>query len=187
MKTIPVADTLSIENYQVGQKVVLMDANLRGTLVSLGRRAVIELEDGLTIEAAYGEFVITQAEELSSLEHTAVSRRAHKPASKKSSTAAHSQLPEKQTGPKQISVDLHIEKIPGGKQIPHGHQLQFQMETFRSVLRRHISHRGLRIACIHGVGDGILKAAIRKELDEVYALRCTYTLGDPAVTYITIR
>ena len=31
------------------------------------------------------------------------------------------------------------------------------------------------------------KAAIRKELDEVLALRCTYSVGDPAVTVVTIR
>ena len=33
----------------------------------------------------------------------------------------------------------------------------------------------------------ILKAAIRKELDEVLALRCSYSVGDPAVTVVTIR
>ena len=42
-------------------------------------------------------------------------------------------------------------------------------------------------ATIHGIGDGILKAAIRKELDEVLALRCSYSIGDPAVTIVTIK
>ena len=40
---------------------------------------------------------------------------------------------------------------------------------------------------IHGIGDGILKAAIRKELDEVLALRCSYCVGDPAVTIVYIK
>ena len=45
----------------------------------------------------------------------------------------------------------------------------------------------MKICFIHGVGDGILKAALRRELDEVLALRCSYTVGDPAVTTVTIR
>jgi hypothetical protein len=61
------------------------------------------------------------------------------------------------------------------------------MDTFRRVIRENMSHRGMKISFIHGVGDGILKSAIRKELDEVLALRCTYSIGDPAVTVVTIR
>lgn len=48
-------------------------------------------------------------------------------------------------------------------------------------------HRGMKICFIHGIGDGILKAAIRKELDEALALRCSYSVGDPAVTIVSIR
>lgn len=86
-----------------------------------------------------------------------------------------------------LTIDLHIEAIPGGNGIPKGQQLQFQLETFRKVIRENISHRGMKISFIHGIGDGILKAAIRKELDEVLALRCSYSVGDPAVTVVTIR
>ena len=48
-------------------------------------------------------------------------------------------------------------------------------------------HRGMTITFIHGIGDGILKAALRKELDEVLALRCSYNVGDPAVTVVSIK
>ena len=68
-----------------------------------------------------------------------------------------------------------------------GQQLQFQLETFRKVIRQSLSHKGMTITFIHGIGDGILKAAIRKELDEVLALRCSYSVGDPAVTIVTIK
>lgn len=50
-----------------------------------------------------------------------------------------------------------------------------------------VSGRGMKITLIHGIGDGILKAAIRKELDEVLTLRCSYSVGDPAVKIVTIR
>ena len=45
----------------------------------------------------------------------------------------------------------------------------------------------MKITFVHGIGDGILKAAIRKNLDKILALRCSYSVGDPAVTVVSIR
>jgi hypothetical protein len=163
---------------QVGQKVVLMDSDLRGKIVSLGRTVWIELEDGLKIKAAYGEFAVTDDGEITALKQSKVKHK-KTPASSK----ANLSKPNSNT----LEVDLHIEAIPGGRNVPKGQQLEFQMETFRKVVRDNARHRGRTITFIHGIGDGILKAAIRKELDEVHALRCSYSVGDPAVTVVTIR
>ncbi len=165
---------------KIGQSVVLMDSDLRGKIVFLGRKACIELEDGLRIEAAYSEFAVTSLSELSSLKETRV--KAKKTDIRQSDSSVR---PTSHSGG--ISVDLHIEAIPGGRNIPEGQRLEFQLNTFRKVIRRNLSHKGLMITFIHGIGDGILKAAIRKELDEVFALRCSYAVGDPAVTIVTIR
>ena len=86
-----------------------------------------------------------------------------------------------------MTVDLHIERIPGNEGIPEWAALEFQMNYFRQVLRKNLKHRGRRIVFIHGVGDGTLAAAIRKELDEVFAVSCTYTFGPMGVTNVTIR
>ena len=163
---------------KVGMKVVLMDSDLRGTIVSLGRTVGIELEDGLTIQAAYGEFAVTEDHEIHALKHSKVKVKKISAPSRQASVA-----PSAST----LSVDLHIEAIPGGRNVSKGQQLQFQMDTFRRIVRENLSHRGMKINFIHGVGDGILKAAIRKELDEVLALRCSYSVGDPAVTVVTIK
>ena len=163
---------------QVGQKVVLMDSDLRGKIVSLGRTVWIELEDGLKIKAAYGELAVTDDGEITALKQSKVKHK-KTPASSK----ANLSKPNSNT----LEVDLHIEALPGGRNIPKGQQLDFQMETFRRVIRENAPHRGRTITFIHGVGDGILKAAIRKELDEVLALRCSYSVGDPAVTVVTIK
>ena len=163
---------------KVGMKVVLMDSDLRGTIVSLGRTVGIELEDGLTIQAAYGEFAVTEDHEIHALKHSKVKVKKTSAPSRQASVA-----PSAST----LSVDLHIEAIPGGRNVSKGQQLQFQMDTFRRIVRENLSHRGMKINFIHGVGDGILKAAIRKELDEVLALRCSYSVGDPAVTVVTIK
>ena len=160
----------------IGQSVVLMDSDLRGKIVSIGRTVLIELEDGLTIEAAYGEFAVTDATELKALKSSKVK-------AKKTTRSASNKKPASGI----LEVDLHIEAIPGGSNVPKGQQLQFQMDTFKRIIRENLSHKGMKISFIHGIGDGILKAAIRKELDEVVALRCTYSVGDPAVTVVTIR
>ena len=60
-------------------------------------------------------------------------------------------------------------------------------EEDRQVLRKNLKHRGRRLIFIHGVGDGTLAAALRKELDEVFALSCTYTYSTPGITNVTIR
>ena len=163
---------------KVGQSIVLMDSNLRGKIIGIGKTVRIELEDGLVIESGYGEFAVTDKAEIASLKDSKVKRRQTSNATKRS-------VPVNPDG--SLTVDLHIEAIPGGTSVPKGQQLQFQMDTFRRIIRDNANRRGMKITFIHGIGDGILKAAIRKELDEVLALRCSYSVGDPAVTIVSIR
>ena len=165
----------SVKGLKVGQCVVLMDSNLRGKIVRLSKTVRIELEDGLIIESAFGEFAVTDKTEIASLKEAKVMAKKTSIASKLAKSAGS------------LTVDLHIEAIPGGTSVPKGLQLQFQMDTFRKVIRENISHRGRKITFIHGIGDGILKAAIRKELNEVLALRCSYAVGDPAITVVSIK
>ena len=168
---------VSDDGLKVGQSVVLMDSDLRGKIISLGRSVKIELEDGLIIDAAYGEFAVTRDHEVSALMQTSVKHK----------QITSSKKPAVLSGSDALVVDLHIEAIPGGRTTPKGQQFQFQMDTFRRVIRENQHHRGMTITFIHGIGDGILKAAIRKELDEVLALRCSYCVGDPAITVVTIK
>ena len=142
---------------KVGQRVVMMDSDLRGKIVSLGRRVCIELEDGLIIEASYGEFAVTDNAEIEALK------------SSKAKLKPGLITPQSHYKPAKgiLEVDLHIEAIPGGNSIPKDLRLQFQMDTFKRIIHENIPHKGLKISFIHGIGDGILKTAIRKELDEV--------------------
>ena len=178
--TSPVAQKTkgSDKGLMTGQSVVLMDSNLRGKIIGLGKTVSIELEDGLVIESAYGEFAVTDKAEIASLKETKVK-------AKKTGTGPKRSTPINPDG--SLTIDLHIEAIPGGTSVPKGQQLQFQMDTFRRIIRENVNRRGMKITFIHGIGDGILKTAIRKELDEVLALRCSYSVGDPAVTIVSIR
>ena len=168
---------VSEEGLKIGQSVILMDSDLRGKIVSLGKTVKIELEYGLTINAAYGEFAVTDEHEVSALKQATVKTKKTTPAKKQAFLNVSNA----------IVIDLHIEAIPGGRNIPKGQQLQFQIDTFRRVIRENQHHRGMTITFIHGIGDGILKAALRTELDEVLALRCSYNVGDPAVTVVSIK
>lgn len=167
------------EGLKVGQDVVMMDSDYRGKIIGLGRTVRIELEDGLVIESEYGGFAVTEKSEIASLRETRVkrNRKSEAPLCSRSTVSYDTAL----------TVDLHIEALPGGRNIPKGQQLQFQMDSFRRIIRTNLQHKGMKITFIHGVGDGILKNAIRKELDEILALRCSYSVGDPAVTVVSIR
>ena len=57
---------------KVGQCVVLMGSNLRGKIVGLSKTVRIELEDGLIIESAFGEFAVTDKAEIASLKEAKV-------------------------------------------------------------------------------------------------------------------
>ena len=171
---------------KVGQSVVLMDSSLRGKIAAIGKTVKIELEDGLVIDAAYGEFAVTDDNEINSLKEakTKGSKAGCGCGSSKSGSHTDAFRPSPNGT---LTVDLHIEALPGGRNVPKGQQLHFQLDTFRRIIRTNISRKGLKITFIHGLGDGTLKSAIRKELDEVLPLHCTYTVGDPAVTIVTIR
>ena len=60
---------------KVGQTVVLMDSYLRGKIISLGKTVKIVLEDGLEIQAAYGEFAVTNHAELSALKQSKIKHK----------------------------------------------------------------------------------------------------------------
>ena len=161
-----------------GQKVRMMDTNDTATIVGFGKD-FYELElDGLTIRAVRNEFIPINPEEDRKLRSAVPSRSSKKP----------SDEPLRSEDPlSDLTVDLHIERIPGSDGIPEWAALDFQMNYFRQVLRQNLKHKGKRIVFIHGVGDGILAQAIREELDEVFALSCSYTFGPMGATNVTIR
>ena len=165
------------EGLVMGQKVRMMDTNDTATITGFGK-GFYELElDGLTIRAVRSEFIPVDPDDDRKLRASIPLRV------KKQEDGIEFQ--EDTTG--DLTVDLHIERIPGNEGIPEWAALEFQMNYFRQVLRKNLKHRGRRIVFIHGVGDGTLAAAIRKELDEVYAISCSYTFGPMGVTNVTIR
>jgi len=165
------------EDLAKGQKVRMMDSSNVATIVGFGKD-FYELEmDGLVFRAGKGDFYPINPEEDRKLRSTISSKPA-----KPMEEPLHSEDPLSD-----LTVDLHIERIPGSDGIPEWAALDFQMNYFRQILRQNLKHKGKRIVFIHGVGDGILALAIRKELDEVFALSCSYTYGPMGATNVTIK
>lgn len=64
-----------------------------------------------------------------------------------------------------IEVDLHIEElVETTTGMSNADILDYQLETFRRVLRENQTRHGQRLIFIHGKGDGTLRAALAREL-----------------------
>lgn len=165
------------EGLAKGQKVRMMDTSDTAILVGFGK-GYYELElDGLVIRALRSEFIPIDPEEDRKLRSSIQNRRIK---DEDEPLAPEDPLAD-------LTVDLHIERLPGSDGIPEWAALEYQMDYFRQILRKNLKHKGKRIIFIHGIGDGVLSAAIRKELDETFAVSCTYTFGPMGTTNVTIR
>lgn len=162
---------------QPGMHVTLMDSNDRGVIRHVRKDCVeIELDYGFVVPVGFHDFVVNDAEEDRKLRQSVGSSKAKPVAEDK--PAFHGRANE---------IDLHIEALPGGLGIAKGQELPYQLEYFRSTLRAQLKHRGSRIIFVHGVGDGILKSAIREELDTVYAISCSWNPYGDGATAVTIK
>ncbi|MBQ0044782.1 MAG: Smr/MutS family protein [Bacteroidales bacterium] len=160
-----------------GCTVTLMDSNDRGILRHVHKDHVDIEIDGLIFTAGLNDFIVNDPNEDRELMRRAGSAKPVKEKPKKAVAAV----------PSEITLDLHIERIPGGFDAPKGFELPFQMEYFRRIIRQNLKYRGIRIIVVHGVGDGILRDAVRKEIDEVFAVSCTWSPGTAGVTVVTVR
>lgn len=159
-----------------GQKVRMMDSNETAVIVDFGKDDYVLNWDGIMIRATRSEFYPVRPEEERMLRTLP------------SGNTKAVEDPVRAEDPlADVTVDLHLERIPGSAGIPEWAALDYQMDYFRRILRKNLKYKGKRIIFIHGVGDGVLAKALRKELDEVFALSCSYTPGSMGITNVTIR
>ena len=162
---------------QPGMKVTLMDSNDRGVIKHVRKDCVeIELDYGFVVPVGFHDFIVNVADEDRKLRQSVGSSKS-KPAVKEKPEFSN----------KAVEIDLHIEALPGGLGVAKGQELPYQLEYFRRTLRSQLRHRGSRIIFVHGVGDGVLKSAIREELDTVYAISCSWNPYGDGATAVTIK
>lgn len=89
----------------------------------------------------------------------AVDRPSRKPVQKKAATKR----------PDVIEVDLHIsELVDTTAGLSPADILNLQIDEFRKVMDSNLKHKGQKIVFIHGKGEGVLRAALMKELNHRY-------------------
>lgn len=163
----------------IGMKVRLMDAEVEGVVKGIGKDFFTVESDGLTLRLTRNEFILVDEADDRKLCAT-------RPVGGKSSGKKVHDAGE------DLVVDLHMEKIPGNERVPEWDMLEFQLDYFRQILRKNLKHKGKRIIFIHGDGEGILRKAVRDELDSTFAVSCTYApansmLYGTGATIVTIR
>ena len=70
-------------------------------------------------------------------------------------------------GANTLEVDLHIEKLLPEKNdamIP----IEYQINVAKRILRENRKRKGINIVLIHGQGEGILRKALIKEIEECF-------------------
>lgn len=88
----------------------------------------------------------------------AIDRPTHRPVKKN---------PQKR--PDIIEVDLHIsELVDTTAGLSPADILNIQIDEFRRVMDANLRHKGQKIVFIHGKGEGVLRAALMKELNHRY-------------------
>lgn len=162
---------------QPGMHVTFMDSSDRGVIKHVRKDCVeIELDYGFVVPVGFHDFIVNDADEDRKLRQSVGSSKS-KPVEEEKPFFTN----------KAVEIDLHIEALPGGLGVAKGQELPFQLNHFKSVMHSQLKHRGSRVIFVHGVGDGVLKAAIREELDTTYAVTCTWTPYGDGATAVTIK
>lgn len=162
---------------QVGSKVRFLNEVGGGVIVKIlsAHKAIVENEDGFDEE----HFIKNLVEEssakdykLDGIEHNLAVQE------KLSSESKENQLEDfyrktkslnRIETPEEIEVDLHIEElIDSHNGMGNAQILAVQMANFKRELNVAIRKKVKRLVIIHGVGEGVLKSEIRKELYECY-------------------
>ena len=69
-----------------------------------------------------------------------------------------------------VEIDLHIHQLlDDTRGLSNADMLKLQLDTFRKEMEKAIATGVKKIVFIHGVGDGVLKNEIRRELQRKYA------------------
>ena len=74
-----------------------------------------------------------------------------------------------------LEVDLHINQlVETTSGMESADMLNFQMSKFNEVMKANTGKKGQKIVFIHGKGEGVLRAALEKELKTTYKPLCRF-------------
>lgn len=160
--------------FEVGQKVRLLNENGEGVISKLLKDCLWVDVDGFEYKYNYDEVILVGADnsvlynarEFRIEEKVSVKSgmiKVKMPVSKNGKSILLSRLNEK--GIPEVDLHLH-ELLDSSHQFSNHEKLGYQLAYLEFVLKEAYQNNIKELIVIHGVGEGILKANVRKKLDE---------------------
>ena len=161
-------------NFKIGDKVRFLNSDGHGIITKILDLERIELENnyGFLEEYKIYELVPERKQEDYQTENLAFDQEIKSKLNSEKTNNKNFDLKRKfrhleSYGSKErVVLDLHIENlIDSHNGMSNSAILKIQMSHFKSFLNKSIDKKQRKIVVIHGVGEGVLRHEIRKELD----------------------
>ena len=161
-------------NFKIGDKVRFLNSDGHGIITKILDLERVELENnyGFLEEYKISELVPERKQEDYQTENLAFDQEIKSKLNSENTNNKNFDLKRKfrhleSYGSKErVVLDLHIENlIDSHNGMSNSAILKIQMSHFKSFLNKSIDKKLRKIVVIHGVGEGVLRHEIRKELD----------------------
>ena len=160
--------------FNVGDKVRFLNSDGYGIITKILGSNTVELENNFGFQEEYeiSELVSERKQEDYQTENLSFDYQikskinAEKTSKKNLDLKRKFKHLEKYGSKERVVIDLHIENlIDTHNGMSNSEILKIQMTHFKLFLNKSIDKKQRKIVVIHGVGEGILRHEIRKELD----------------------
>ena len=161
-------------NFKIGDKVRFLNSDGHGIITKILDFERVELENnfGFLEDYKISELVPERKQEDYQTENLAFDQEVKSKINSKKTNKKNFNLKRKfrhleiYGSKERVVLDLHIENlIDSHNGMSNSAILKIQMTYFKSFLNKSIDKKQRKIVVIHGVGEGVLRHEIRKELD----------------------
>ena len=161
-------------NFKIGDKVRFLNSDGHGIIIKILDSQRVELENNFGFQEEYkiSEIVPERNQEDYETENLAFDNEVKSKINAEKINKKNFDLKrkfrhlEKYGYKERVVLDLHIENlIDSHHGLSNSAILKIQMTNFKDFLNKSIYKKQRKIVVIHGVGEGVLRHEIRKELD----------------------
>ncbi|MFN2429594.1 MAG: Smr/MutS family protein, partial [Cryomorphaceae bacterium] len=150
-----------MQKFNIGDRVEFLNETGGGVVSKISGNLITVIDaDGFEISLAETEFVRTDKSLEAAYSQYLLSLSDH--------SETNPDKGQKLSGKELPVIDLHIHELTDSeKDLSNYDMLRIQLNAFQQALNRYRKHRHRKIIFIHGVGEGVLKAELRKVLSRM--------------------
>lgn len=161
-------------NFKIGDKVRFLNSDGHGIIIKILDSERVELENNFGFQEEYkiSDIVSERNQEDYETENLAFDDEVKSKINAEKTNKKNFDLKrkfrhlEKYGSKERVVLDLHVENlIDSHHGLSNSAILKIQMTNFKEFLIKSIDKKQRKIVVIHGVGEGVLRHEIRKELD----------------------